>query len=128
MLRGEVGREMHILERGEVQVTSADGHVVTTLGPGSYFGEIALVECTIRTSRICTITDGMIYTRSKRTIWPKSCLCFPAFRGCSRSRPTGSNDQIALGQGVQQDQFDSRGRQSCCRRRLTIRCPKLLTS
>jgi CRP-like cAMP-binding protein len=52
---GEEGREFIILLDGEVEV-SRDGEVITTLGPGSHFGEIALIAHGPRTATITTKT------------------------------------------------------------------------
>lgn len=48
MVQGEVGHEMFIIEKGIVQVLDSNHMDLAHLGPGSYFGEIALTEPTIR--------------------------------------------------------------------------------
>ena len=52
---GEEGREFIILLEGEVEVTRG-GQVITTLGPGSHFGEIALMAHRPRTATITAKT------------------------------------------------------------------------
>ena len=41
MYAGDMGREMYCVRRGLVEVIGDDGlTVVSTLGPGAYFGEV----------------------------------------------------------------------------------------
>jgi CRP/FNR family transcriptional regulator, cyclic AMP receptor protein len=49
---GERGREFFVLLEGSAEVTK-DGRRINTLGPGDFFGEIALVS---RTPRTATVT------------------------------------------------------------------------
>jgi CRP-like cAMP-binding protein len=51
MLCGEVGKEMFIIERGKVLVTSADKSVVfATIKQGDYIGESCMLDITKRTA------------------------------------------------------------------------------
>ena len=52
---GEEGREFIILLDGEVEVTRG-GQVIATLGPGSHFGEIALIAHGPRTATVTATT------------------------------------------------------------------------
>lgn len=58
--QGEEGDALFLIEEGqaEVRATGADGTVatITTLGPGSYFGEIALVTGGPRTADVVAVT------------------------------------------------------------------------
>jgi CRP/FNR family cyclic AMP-dependent transcriptional regulator len=48
---GESGREFFVIVDGEVSVTK-DGSEIRKLGPGDFFGEIALLEDTPRTATV----------------------------------------------------------------------------
>eukprot|EP00762_Andalucia_godoyi_P006368 ANDGO_05937.mRNA.1 Cyclic nucleotide-gated cation channel subunit A len=55
--KGEVGKEMFFISRGEVEVVSEDGAVVyARLKEGSFFGEIALVTSGKRTASVRAAT------------------------------------------------------------------------
>jgi len=50
--KGDVGDKMYFLVRGEVEVLDGDGRIINTLGPGSFFGETALILAAPRTASI----------------------------------------------------------------------------
>jgi glucose-6-phosphate 1-dehydrogenase len=52
--KGDVGHQMYFLLHGEVDVLDGDGAVISTLGPGSFFGEMALLLAEPRTASIRT--------------------------------------------------------------------------
>ena len=40
---GEIGREMYVLNKGELEIVRADGSLLKTLQAGSYFGELSIL-------------------------------------------------------------------------------------
>ena len=53
--QGERGREFFVIVSGEVEVRR-DGKKLTTLGPGSFFGEMALLSNRPRTATVTVLT------------------------------------------------------------------------
>ena len=51
--RGDVGDRYYVIESGQVDVTG-EGRLITTLGPGEGFGEIALLRASTRTASVTT--------------------------------------------------------------------------
>jgi CRP-like cAMP-binding protein len=54
---GEGGIAFFVIEEGEVEV-SVGGRPVRTLGPGDYFGEMALIDGDTRTASVTGRTEG----------------------------------------------------------------------
>jgi glucose-6-phosphate 1-dehydrogenase len=52
--KGEIGRRMYFLLHGAVDVLDGEGRILDTLGPGSFFGEMALLLAEPRTASIRT--------------------------------------------------------------------------
>jgi len=50
--KGEIGREMYVLVRGEVEVLDDAGKVIKTLKDGDFFGEIGILMSTPRTANV----------------------------------------------------------------------------
>ena len=63
---GEVGNEMFFLYDGLVEVyLASENKILTKLGPGDYFGEIALMSESIRTASVRALTFCDLYTIRK---------------------------------------------------------------
>jgi CRP/FNR family cyclic AMP-dependent transcriptional regulator len=54
---GQGAAGFFVIETGEAKVT-VDGADRRTLGPGDYFGEIALIDGGLRTATITAVSDG----------------------------------------------------------------------
>jgi CRP-like cAMP-binding protein len=61
---GASGIGFFVIESGSARVT-VDGQDRRTLGPGEYFGEIALIDGGARTATITATTDGVAYGLTK---------------------------------------------------------------
>lgn len=62
---GEIGHEFFVIESGNAEVTRA-GEKVGTLGPGDFFGEMALLEEDRRTATVTALSPMtlVVMTRS----------------------------------------------------------------
>jgi CRP/FNR family cyclic AMP-dependent transcriptional regulator len=65
---GETGREFFVILEGEAEVTK-NGAAVRTLGPGQFFGEIALVEHRPRTATVTAKTDLRFFVLTSQAFW-----------------------------------------------------------
>jgi CRP-like cAMP-binding protein len=68
--QGEVGTALYVIASGELEVLVASGEApprrVAVLGPGEYFGEIALIESVPRTATVSAITDCELLALEKQ--------------------------------------------------------------
>lgn len=65
MAEGDLGQEFALIISGEADVFK-DGQVVTTLGPGDYFGEVALLDSVARTATVVARTDVLLEVIDRR--------------------------------------------------------------
>ncbi|MFY9221477.1 MAG: glucose-6-phosphate dehydrogenase, partial [Blastocatellia bacterium] len=63
--KGEIGREMYLLARGEVEVLDDSGTVVKVLKDGDFFGEIALLMSTPRMANVRARTSCDLFVLDK---------------------------------------------------------------
>jgi CRP-like cAMP-binding protein len=63
--QGDLGQEFVLLVDGEAEVVK-DGVTVATLGPGGYFGEVALLESVTRTASVVAKTDVSLQVIDRR--------------------------------------------------------------
>jgi NADH dehydrogenase len=63
--RSEIGRELFVIQKGEVEVKNPDGSLVATLKEGEVFGEKALLTDAPRTANVVakTAVDVLVMTR-----------------------------------------------------------------
>ena len=57
---GDEGHEFFLIARGEVEVLSAEGKLLTRLKDGDHFGEIALLRSVPRTATVRTTADSLV--------------------------------------------------------------------
>ena len=71
---GEVGKEMYVVSRGRLHVVSDNNKVVlATLRPGSYFGEISILNMgnagNRRTASVRSVGYSDLFCLSKNDLW-----------------------------------------------------------
>jgi CRP-like cAMP-binding protein len=68
MKEGEIGHEFFVIVDGEVGVTS-DGNTLAKLGPGSYVGEMALLDPGPRTATVTALRDTQAVLLASREFY-----------------------------------------------------------
>ncbi|HLU43046.1 MAG TPA: cyclic nucleotide-binding domain-containing protein [Microthrixaceae bacterium] len=63
--QGDLGQEFALIVDGEAEVVK-DGEVVAVLGPGAYFGEVALLDSITRTASVRAKTDMVLQVLDRR--------------------------------------------------------------
>jgi CRP-like cAMP-binding protein len=66
--QGELGREFFVIVEGEAEVERG-GQKIDTMGPGDFFGEIALVEKTHRTATVTATTPLRFFVLTSQSFW-----------------------------------------------------------
>lgn len=57
---GDPGHEFFLIARGQVEVLSGEGKLLTKLGDGDHFGEIALLRSVPRTATVRALVDTLV--------------------------------------------------------------------
>ncbi len=65
---GETASEFFVIVDGEVEVTKG-GARLATMGPGGFFGEIALIEHSRRTATVTATTPLRFFVLTSRGFW-----------------------------------------------------------
>jgi CRP-like cAMP-binding protein len=63
--QGDLGQEFAVIVEGEADVVKDDA-VVATIGPGAYFGEVALLDAITRTASVVARTDMTLEVIDRR--------------------------------------------------------------
>jgi len=68
IMEGDVGREMYIIEQGEVCVTNSRGHELKRMKDGELFGELAVIQDTTRSATVTTTSPSHIFVVDRKLI------------------------------------------------------------
>jgi CRP-like cAMP-binding protein len=66
---GDTAREFYVIVEGQVDVRKGDHHLAT-LGPGDYFGELALLDHATRTASVTAKTPLRFFVVTSEAFWP----------------------------------------------------------
>jgi CRP-like cAMP-binding protein len=67
--QGEPGTRFYMISSGKVEVvrrTGANEQMLATLGPGQYFGEIALMQASERTATVRAVEDTAVLSIARK--------------------------------------------------------------
>ncbi|XP_023942694.2 cyclic nucleotide-gated cation channel subunit A-like [Bicyclus anynana] len=106
--KGDVGKEMYIVKRGRLQVVTDDGSgVLATLGAGSVFGEVSVLEIpgnrtgNRRTATVRSLGYSDLFCLAKKDLWEAlgdypDAMATLIQRGCQLLRKDGLLDEKEL--------------------------------
>ena len=63
--QGDLGQEFALIVEGTADIVK-DGEVVATIGPGAYFGEVALLDSITRTASVVAASDLVLEVLDRR--------------------------------------------------------------
>jgi CRP-like cAMP-binding protein len=63
--QGDLGQEFALIVQGEAEILK-DDHLVATIGPGAYFGEVALLDAVTRNASVVAKTDMILEVIDRR--------------------------------------------------------------
>ena len=63
--QGDLGQEFAMIVSGEAEVRK-DGDLIATIGPGTYFGEVALLDAVTRNASVIAKTDLVLEVSDRR--------------------------------------------------------------
>jgi CRP-like cAMP-binding protein len=64
--RGEAGDRFYIVEEGTLQVVTEEGHAAADLGPGDWFGEMALLQDVPRTATVRAVSGARLFALDRQ--------------------------------------------------------------
>ncbi len=94
--KGEIGREMYFIARGQVEVLGEADKRLTTLGEGDFFGELSLLLSQPRNASIRTVTACDLFVLEQRD-FNDVLKSFPDFAAALREAARGRYPPAAGG-------------------------------
>lgn len=95
IMQGSAGRDFFVVVDGKAAVTR-DGKDVATVGPGDFFGELALLDKSPRNATVTAATSMRVFLLSQ-----------PSFHGLLSTIPSLSH-KVMVGMARRLQDFDSR--------------------